>query len=481
MGVEITYCFKCSRRIVGTEFTKGEAYQVGNNVTCAACAADLLGTLQGKERQQLLSLMFKRTNERKESAAGKPSSANRANKSTARIPAAGAAPPPRAQARSDSTGRQNPILPWLAAGVGGVIVLVGVLVFQGDRPSPDLDSRPARVALRSTPPPPPAPAPPSTPEPDPKSQQVREAVRKAQDYAGQHPEDFPGQNGLWEKAVRLAEGTPFNSDVKFELERLKVRRSQAIANWLASLDLETVPLLSNDSFKQFFDLLNAARPRDDSSDWTQAIDSRIDQARGSLTARFAMLRDAAVDAKRQNLDAEVRTAKERVRKWGLPEYESALDAALAAVRGPAVVFSEKFGGGAGKFGTAKVIAGAGMNGSAALEIKPSGVEVWNAFSVDPGAGSCVRFSAKPVGDVQFFCLLSWSNKANDNARTIVPLNKGEWKRVEIPLSSFRFGPAGEGGSYQGEPFNNMKMFCQGNGEIRVLLADFEICEAGSGK
>jgi hypothetical protein len=332
------------------------------------------------------------------------------------------------------------------------------------------------------PPPPPSNSPPpSSPEPDPKSQQIREAVRKAQDYALQHPEDFPGQNGLWDKAVRLAEGTPFMPDVKFEVERLKARRAQAIAKRLASLDLETAPLLSNDSFKQVFDLLSAARPRDDSAEWTQAIDSRMDQVRAAVSARFATLRDAAVDAKRQNLDAEVRSAKERLRKWGLPEYDTALDTALATVRGPAVVFSEKFGAGPGKFGNAKAIPGAGMNGAAALEIRQTGVEIWNAFSVDPGAGSCVRFSAKPVGDVQFFCLLSWSNKANDNARTTVPLQKGEWKRFEIPLSSFRLGPSGEGASYQGEPFNNMKMFCQGNGDYRVLLTDFEICEAGTGK
>jgi hypothetical protein len=318
-------------------------------------------------------------------------------------------------------------------------------------------------------------------EPDPKSQQVRDAVRKAQDYGTQHPEDFSGQNGLWEKAMRLAEGTSFVPEVKFELERLKARRAQAIAKRLESLDLEIAPLLSSDSFKQLFDLLSAARPRDDSSDWTQAIDSRIDRHRASVSTRFATLRDAAVDAKRRNVDAEVRTAAEQVRKWGLPEYESALAAALAAVRGPAVVFSEKFGAGPGKFGNGKTIPGAGINGSAALEIKRAGVDIWNAFSVDPGPGSCVRFSAKAVGDVQYLCLLTWSNKANDNARTNLTMKGGEWKRFEIPLSSFRFGPAGEGASYQGEPFNNMKLFSDGSGDFRVLLADFEICEAGSGK
>ena len=90
------------------------------------------------------------------------------------------------------------------------------------------------------------------------------------------------------------------------------------------------------------------------------------------------------------------------------------------MRGPTVVFSEKFAAGPGKFGNAKAIPGAGMNGAAALEIKTAGADIWNTFSVDPGPGSCVRFSAKPVGDVQFFQLLSWSTKANDNARKMYP-------------------------------------------------------------
>ena len=62
---------------------------------------------------------------------------------------------------------------------------------------------------------------------------------------------------------------------------------------------------------------------------------------------------------------------------------------------------------------------------------------------------------------------------------VVVTLSGEWKRIEIPLSGFHFGPAGEGASYQGEPFNNMKIFCDGTGDFRVLLADFEICEAGT--
>src|SRR6476646_679884 len=107
VGTEITYCFKCQRRIVGTEFAKGEAYQVGDNVTCAACAADLLGMLQGKERQQLLSQMFKRTNERKGIQAGKASAP--VDTSTTRTIAAHP-PSSRRTVQAPSANQQNALL-----------------------------------------------------------------------------------------------------------------------------------------------------------------------------------------------------------------------------------------------------------------------------------------------------------------------------------------------------------------------------------
>ena len=50
------------------------------------------------------------------------------------------------------------------------------------------------------------------------------------------------------------------------------------------------PTVASPMFKQVFDLLSAARPRDDSGDWTQAIDSRIEQARASVSTRFATIR-----------------------------------------------------------------------------------------------------------------------------------------------------------------------------------------------
>src|SRR6185503_716545 len=70
MGQEIVYCFKCQTRIVGAEFDKGSAFQVGNNVSCSKCVAELLHTLPPKEREHLLAQMFKATHDRRSGSSG---------------------------------------------------------------------------------------------------------------------------------------------------------------------------------------------------------------------------------------------------------------------------------------------------------------------------------------------------------------------------------------------------------------------------
>src|SRR3954465_8886591 len=64
MGQEIVYCFKCQKRIVGADYAKGLAFQLENNSCCSGCAVQVLDTLPAKAKEQLLSKMFKATQER---------------------------------------------------------------------------------------------------------------------------------------------------------------------------------------------------------------------------------------------------------------------------------------------------------------------------------------------------------------------------------------------------------------------------------
>ena len=125
MGQEIVYCYKCQRRIVGTEFAKGQAFQVGNRISCASCAVDLLQTLPPREREQLLAKMFKSTQERQSASSASidaPAPARDPHKSSVRI----LARPPA---------RSGPPLLAVAGGVAVVVlVLLALLLSGGGKP-----------------------------------------------------------------------------------------------------------------------------------------------------------------------------------------------------------------------------------------------------------------------------------------------------------------------------------------------------------
>src|SRR4051812_24691395 len=97
MGKEIVYCFRCQKRILGSEFERGQAYHLENSSCCSSCAVHVLETLPPKAKEQLLSKMFKATQERQQSNTPIPKPPGPG--STPRIPIV----PPRPPAPSSTT------------------------------------------------------------------------------------------------------------------------------------------------------------------------------------------------------------------------------------------------------------------------------------------------------------------------------------------------------------------------------------------
>lgn len=64
MGQAIVYCFRCCTRLLGADFRKGKAYEVGHHPSCSSCAAEMLPTLEPGQREALLAVMFKATQDR---------------------------------------------------------------------------------------------------------------------------------------------------------------------------------------------------------------------------------------------------------------------------------------------------------------------------------------------------------------------------------------------------------------------------------
>jgi hypothetical protein len=299
VGQAIVYCFKCQRRVLGQEFERGAAYQIGNHVTCAACAAHLLEALPPKEKEQLLAQMFKSTQDSQ-----KPSSGSR--------PSAGPSPSStrlRAQKDRRKTTGHIPILRLPAGGgvspaiVGGAIAGVVVLVLLV-----------AALAGGSKPPAAP-PRPPAPPTPDTSRRDAAQAaLQKARQFARENPRDFPGQLRAYGTAVDAAEGTPLFEEARREMGDLTLRRKEAVSSELADLDARVRPLLAAEDFKSAEVLLEEAGKRREGPDWTPAVDAKLRQVRETAAKLFATLKAGAVDApSRQAL-------RERIQKWGLPEF-----------------------------------------------------------------------------------------------------------------------------------------------------------------
>lgn len=127
MGQEVLYCFKCRKRVVSADFAGGQAYQVGNNASCSACAAEFLQTLPPKDREALLARMFKATQERQKSTGTSHAAIpeRRPPSTQAQIIASRApAPPPT-----------NPAIPIGLAVAAVVVLIIAALAFQ-HKPEP---------------------------------------------------------------------------------------------------------------------------------------------------------------------------------------------------------------------------------------------------------------------------------------------------------------------------------------------------------
>ena len=275
MGQEILYCWKCNTRILGSDFEKGTAFQVGHRSSCGACASELLATLPPGEREKLLARMFKSKQER-----------GGTSRSTARVH-----PPTVAPAR-----RPKPFPTGLALGAAGGLVGLVLLI----------------VLLSGGPPPPPTPPTPAPPAPSAETHpRARAALAKAREAARSRPEDVDTLSLLWQEAMWAAENTPLLDEARREYGLIAAR--------LGREENELRALIAKEEFKKALDFLRSAKRRD----WAEkkAVETL------ELPKRFFP------DLKQRALAGDVKAVEERVAKWGLEEYAAELRKALKEIEG----------------------------------------------------------------------------------------------------------------------------------------------------
>jgi hypothetical protein len=301
MGHEIVYCFKCQKRILGTDYAKGLAFQLENNSCCAGCAVRVLDTLPPKAKEQLLAKMFKATQE----------SSNKAASSTSTR---------RAVVQPGSSSRIRPVAAStsstaLFAGIGAAVavVVIGVVVLSSGRPTPE-----------------PAPPPPAPVNPGPSAEEKRragtakEAVRKARDFAAAHPKELEAQAQQWKVALVDVERTAHEADVRRELEKLQLLAREAAAKAVADLEREARALAGRKEFKAALDFLGRERPRGATPTWSSDIDRLERETREAADRAFAELKAVAARGAKE----EIATARAELARWGLPEFVATFEAAL---------------------------------------------------------------------------------------------------------------------------------------------------------
>jgi hypothetical protein len=315
MGKEIVYCFRCQKRILGSEFERGQAYQLENSSCCSSCAVHVLETLPPKAKEQLLAKMFKATQERQQSNTSIPKPTGPG--STPRIPIVPLRPP-AAPARSSTT-------PVVVIGIG-IVVLVGVVlavVSGGGSPPP--------TSTVAPPPPKPRPQPPDpglSPEEQRRASVAKESLRKARDFAQANPKDLEGQARQWRAALTDAQKTGYEAEAKRELEKTEIRVKETLAQEVVDFEKRAQEITGRRDYAAALDLVAKERLRKNTPEWVAVLDRVERDIRAAAARRFAELKEQAIAARIRGAKAEIDAAKSEVAKWGIPEYLPELDVAV---------------------------------------------------------------------------------------------------------------------------------------------------------
>jgi hypothetical protein len=321
VGQEIVYCFKCQKRIVGTDYAKGLAFQLENNSCCSGCAVQVLDTLPPKAKEQLLSKMFKATQEHQSTnpTSSKGKSGPGREQATRRFQAPANSP---SSTHIPAIAPASKLLPvYLGGGALAVAVLVLIVALNSGGASPP-PAPPVTIK------PPPSTEASLSPEEKRRAESAKEALRKAREFAQAHPADLEAQAQQWRLALLDAERTGFEADVRRELDRTQARAKEAAAQELLDLGREVRRLADRKEFKSALDLLARERPRRGAPEWVSACESLERELRGTSARLFAELKGKAVAARDRGAQEEMAAARAEVARWGLADLVSELNAAL---------------------------------------------------------------------------------------------------------------------------------------------------------
>src|SRR5207248_3329696 len=116
-------------------------------------------------------------------------------------------------------------------------------------------------------------------------------------YADGHPAEFLEQLRLFEQAAAEAKGTAFDGDVKKALEGVNRRAQEAAAAEFKGIEDQTRDACAKEEFKRASDLLEQARRKPMTTDWSAEIDRRLQEVQARMDSAFGRVRTQALLAK----------------------------------------------------------------------------------------------------------------------------------------------------------------------------------------
>jgi len=290
VGKEILYCNKCGKQLLGDDFTRGRAHTFDNRQFCSAC---LPSTHTPKPMEQP-SISSSRIPKRQASSM--------------HLPIQGDAAP----------ATPNSALFVSLAVAGGVVLLLLVLFLNPSKPP-------------ATPPEPAAAPRPPEPARKPVEDPVRKAVEQAREFSAGNPHAVDERVRLWEKAVAAASRTPYADEAAKGLERAIAQRKEEFAQELRAVEPKISERLKVEQFGAAVDVLEEARKRHESPEWTAAVATRIRDVQDAADRIFPELKSKAIMAQTTGDAGRVTELRTRLIGWGRRDLLEALDGELSKV------------------------------------------------------------------------------------------------------------------------------------------------------
>jgi hypothetical protein len=367
MGREIVYCWKCATRLKGEDFEAGDAYRVGDKVSCAGCVDELVADLPAEEQEAILAPpkpqpagpsrrnpsstvlppvpkpeSTSNTTSRRTSTVQRPRTGTTGpvpkvrtgqtgpvptvsstgtgrttgvrKKVTATIPKV--QPPPEEADGEVEEGDEKPPMDekkkklLLIGGIGGglALIIVVLLIVVATRKTPP-KVKAVEVAEETT-----TKKVVVAPTESPKETQVKALLKAA--FELKAPEQLGQQLKKLREAEAAAGGLALANDVSAAIDDAIAKLDKAVAD----IGKQVQAQYSDHDYKAVLETYEKAKSQHDVPEWTERIDTKIKLTRNRIEDTFHQFKRQMEDAAQAGKDPEIEAKKAIVAKWEMPEY-----------------------------------------------------------------------------------------------------------------------------------------------------------------